>query len=462
MTRIAWFGLLPLLCCSTSITSLAQETKSFQYSRPIAVDGTTNEEIFSAPLDSDVFAATRDGFPDLRVFDNNHRLVPFLVQNVTKDQVRKVRKFSAAENPAVHPQENGGMEIRLRLQKEDPSASGIRFVTPLENFEQQVQVFAIIDGAETSLVHDARIYDYRQFMDVRQTELEFPATTAREFRIVVNALTTEQDSRLLELSRTLKDGTEEARRETTMIERRPFRIDRIEFLNEQAEVTERSGSIQTWPVADLKVTEDVEKQQTIVEVTSRREPLTTLKLMTNSLNFSRKAAVQVLRNSEVESKWEAVSEATLSRFSIRDFHEEHLVISMPETRGESYRIVIENGDSPALTIESVEASGHQYELIFLRAGSDSVRLEYGSDTADAPQQDTVALTTVLNRKLIPISATLGKPSRSPVPSLTPLNPKSLLNNPILLGTIVALLVFVLGWGLYKAAGRIDMVSHGDE
>ena len=69
---------------------------------------------------------------------------------------------------------------------------------------------------------------------------------------------------------------------------------------------------------------------------------------------------------------------------------------------------------------------------------------------------------VLNRKLVPISATLGKPSKSPVPSLTPLNPKSLLNNPILLGTIVALLVFVLGWGLYKAAGRIDMVSHGDE
>ena len=434
----------------------ADEPAVFRFTRSIEVDGLLQEELVAVPLDSDVYAATRDGFPDLRIVGADERLIPFLIRRVTETRTHKVQKSWTASDPSLRPLENDGMEIRITLKSQDPSPLGLRFVTPLRNFEQQVRVFATADGTESTLVEEALIFDYSKFMDVRRTEVILPATTAREFRIVIDSLTSEQESQLLVMTRSMTGGDESSRTEETAIQRRPFRIDRIELWMEEAYQSHQADVIQAWPVTVLKVTQDAEQQQTVAELTSRREPLTGLRIVTSSRNFSRHATVQVATEVDDDIEWLDVGSSTISQFQLRNLQEEHLTISLPETRDDRLRLVIKNGDSPELAIDAVEAVGHQYEVVFLGAPDMHCRLMYGSQSASAPSHDTVALQTALAENMSPIAGALGTQLElqdSGVVKAPDL--KTLLNNPILLGAIVGVLVILLGWGLYQASRRIE-------
>ncbi|HRA86790.1 MAG TPA: hypothetical protein PK992_01930 [Planctomycetaceae bacterium] len=460
-TRWTLRALIMAFTFSISVPVLGEESETFQYSRTIDVPDDVQEELCAVPLDSEIYAATRDGFPDLRVLDEAQRSVPFLIRKVSESRTKKIRTFWAATDPALKPLGDNGMEIRVTLKKDDPSPNGLQFITPLRNFEQQVQVFAISEGSEQQLVDGALIFDYAQFMDVRRPEVEFPTTTAREFRIVVDKLTSDQESQLLQLSRSLKGGSEQGRTEETTIERRPFRIDRIEFWREQTEEIPGVDADQTWPVSDLKVTQDPEHKQTLLEFTSRREPLTDFKIVTDSRNFSRRAEVQIDADSTIGSKWKTLTSATISQFQLQDFHEEHVTVHITETRRERYRVVIHNGDSPELPVKAIEATGCQYQLVFLNRPGLKAQLVYGSESATPPQHDTVALTTALAKHISPVAATLGVQSQAIAASQKPVDVKSLLNNPIALGAIIAVLVIALGWGLYQAGQRIDQMPHED-
>jgi hypothetical protein len=452
-----WLCLWLFAALNSAGLLIADDDHLFRYTRPIEVTDAEQQELFSVALDSDVYAATRDGFPDVRVLDSSQRLVPFLIRPLAETRTRLTRKSWTASDPVLRPLENNGMEIRISLGKDEPSPRGLRFFTPLKNFEQQVRVSAVRDGVEHSLVDAALIFDYSQFMDVRHTEIPLPENTDREFRIVVDALTAEQESPLIELSRSVKGDTEEGRSERTMILRRPFRIDRLEFWTEHHEEISEAKIVRSWPVSGLKVTQDPGNKETHVEFDSRREPLTSLKLVSSGRNFSRRAEVQ----RRTESDWETIAEATVSVFHVGDFHEEQLTIEIPETRGEKFRLIIRNGDSPEIPIEGLEAVGTQHQLVFLRQPGQTVQMAYGSETAQVPQHDTAALSYALARNLDPVAVTLGVQSQSVAASERPFVMKDILNNSFVLGTIVVLLVIILGWGLYGASRRMDQIPRGD-
>ena len=359
--------------------------------------------------------------------------------------------------------ESNGLEIRITLDKDDPSPMGIRFITPLKDFEQQVRIFAIVDGTESTLVDAALIFDYSKFMDVRRTEVAIPSSTSREFRIVIEALTSDQESQLMELTRSFRNDAEDRRTEKITIQRRPFRIDRIEFWTEKAELTRKADVVLPWPVTDFTVTHDAELKQTLVTFDTHREPLTAVNVAASSRNFSRHAAVQVEKHSGIESNWQTIAEATISQFQLRDFQEQHMSISLPETRAGKLRLVLENRDNPPLTIDAVETPGHQHEVVFVGAPGRSVRLVYGSDSAQAPELDTVALTTALAKDISPVAATLGIQTMNTTSAVSkPFAAKNLLNNPLVMGAVIGVLVVVLGWGLFQASRKIDQMPRVDE
>ena len=100
--------------------------------------------------------------------------------------------------------------------------------------------------------------------------------------------------------------------------------------------------------------------------------------------------------------------------------------------------------------------------MFVGTPGKSVRLEYGSDSAQAPELDTVALTTALGKDITPVTATLGiQTVNSSSTAPQPLDAKSLLNNPLVIGAVIGVLVIVLGWGLFQASRKIDQMPRGD-
>jgi hypothetical protein len=461
--------LLSLLAVLTfSLPIEAADVVQLRWSKTVTFESTSKDALVAAPLDADIYAGTSDNFSDLRIMAADGEAVPYVLRKRSVFQTRVEQKpWTAADGqPDLKPLENGGLDIRVRLTEKDPQPNGVRFITPLRNFEQTVTVFGTEPGqTEQELVSEARIFDYSDYMDVRRIGISLPKSKAREFRVVVVALKSDRESPFLEVSRQMKGKDEASREERTVIERRPFRIDRIEFWGDVTHQSVREDAVADWPATGFKVSEDSEHKRTIIEVQTRREPLFRFNLDVSSRNFSRAASVEVPDSRSTESlklgtapaRWRSIGSGQIHRVEFGEIKEERLVLNFPETRSETYRILIENQDNSALAVTGVKPVGNDYQTIFMADPSKTYSLSYSStESITSPVYDTAAIRTVLANNVEPIAATIG-PAIEAALKPESVKPRDVLNNPLLLGCVIVLLVGLLAWALFRAGQRIDQL-----
>ena len=453
--------LLSLLAALTFAPPIeAADAAQFRWSKTVKFESADKDALVAAPLDADIYAGTTDNFSDLRIMVADGEAVPYVLRkrSVLQSRVEQKPWTVADGQPDLKPLENGGLDIRVRLTETDPQPNGVRFITPLRNFEQTVTVFGTEPGqAEQELVSEARIFDYSEYMDVRRIGIALPKSKAREFRFIVAALKADRESPFLEVSRQMKGKDEASREERTVIERRPFRIDRIEFWGDVTHQSVREDAVADWPATGFKVSEDSEHKRTIIEVQTRREPLFRFNLEVSSRNFSRAASVEVPESGTKSTRWRSIGSGQIHRVEFGDLKEERLVLNFPETRSETYRILIENQDNSALTVTGVMPVGNDYQTIFMADPSKTYSLNYSSTGSVAsPVYDTAAIRTVLANKVEPVDATTGPASEAAL-NPVPVKPRDVLNNPLLLGGVIVLLVGLLAWALFRASQRIDQL-----
>lgn len=425
-------------------------------SKPVDVPALTEESLVAIPLDADVYAATQDDLDDVRVLNAEGKPVAYVLRKVQATRSRTEHTAWSARDPSVRPLENGGLEITLHRREEDknPPPTGILIVTPLDNFEQRVRVETSTDGQDWAAAGESVIFDYSRYMDVRSVAVTFPAMEQRYFRITIDDVTAEQESQLIEMTRRLQGADETERTERFTVERRPFRIDRIEFVREVERAQSAGDDFSEYAVASFNVAESTEEKQTLITAGMRREPLTSLTLKTSSRNFSRRARVQIEHVDGVRHEWLTIGENTLSRIDFGAEHREELKVTFPETRAAAYRIVIDNRDSPPLSVEGVTAEGPVYEAVIFADPEAEYSLAYGDEQAQAPEYDVAALQTLLDSGVAPVRASLG--IEQPLAAgPRPASWSDLLNNAPLLISLVVVLVIALGWGLYQAVKRVD-------
>jgi hypothetical protein len=191
-------------------------------------------------------------------------------------------------------------------------------------------------------------------------------------------------------------------------------------------------------------------------VRTHREPLTAFVLETASRNFNRRAAVEIPITKGVRTDWREIGHANISQIDFRDLHRQELTVSFPEERSENYRLVIQNADNPSLTISKVRAEGNAYRVLFLANPEGRYRLYYGSEVPQAPRYDTAAVSEALGRGYQAVVARLSEQMENPVSTEPPaIRFRGWLNNPILLGVSICLLVVGLAWALFRTARRVD-------
>ncbi len=436
----------------------AQSTTAvaFRFWKSIDRDATKDEEIVAVPLDSDIYAATRAGFPDLRVVDEAQAEAPYLIESEIEFRQERLRQPFSTNIVTLRPDGNT-IEIHLRLPDKSPDAEGFSFTTPLRNYERKVRVSGSADGASwTPLVSDGIIFDYSQFMDVSSREIPLPKNSFREFKITIEDVIDERESPFKELTRSLKDAKEEQRVERTIIERRPFRIDRIGAWG--VATRERVQQIKTvsYPVVGFEAKDDPEHKQTVVTVRTRREPIMHFTLETSSRNFSRRAVVEVPVVHGENTVWQPITEVTIENFSFRNQNREQLTIAIPERREEEFRVVIRNEDNPPLRITGVQAEGIVQRVVFLAQPAKTYRIFYGSETAAAPRYEAATVLATLRQDNTPVMAKLGVQAGNSEFKIEPSQAvRSLINNWIFLGTALGLMVVVLGWCLFRAGQRLE-------
>lgn len=453
--------LFALICWTAASPTLAAEP-AFQFARDIKAPPLKQEELLAITLDTEVFAATQDGLADVRLVDAEGKAIPYFLRRVQTTRARAVRNTWPAREPTARPLDDGGLEISLRIDEDDkhPHPNGLSLVSPLRNFKQRVRVLTSADGQEWEPAgEETVIFDYSRYMDVRSDSVSFPETERRHFRIVIDDVTVEQESELLALTRRLHGAGETEHTENVTVDRRPFRIERIDFWREEHHERVTGDKKTQYPVAAHRVEEDREKHRTIIHVDMRRQPLTSLELETPDRNFSRHAVVEVENVQGVKRNWHKIGEGTLSRVDFKDLKREERAIKFPESRQPQYRIVVDNRDSPPLEVAAVKAEGIVYELIYLAGAGRHDRMLYGSADVERATYDTAAIQELLGKGFQPSPAELGPQLPSQGAGGAAFHWSKVLNNPLILGGIIALLVIVLGWGLYRAVKRMDKLPN---
>jgi hypothetical protein len=452
----SWRSIMLLLLFGCALPCMAADPV-FQFSKPIE-RATAGESILAVPLDADVYSATRPELPDLRVLDAADQEVPCLIEKATEPRTQIVR--SGCSSKVVSLKEQGdSLEVLVRLEADAPAADGVDIVTPLTDFERRVSVFGSDDGMRwTPLVSGSLVFDYSRYMDISNREIRLPRNRFRQFRISIAGIADAKESPFLDLTRKYRGANEAERTEKTVLERRPFHIDRIELWHEQSEKTFEYDRKIGYKPAGWRVVEDTAKKSTIVEVSMRREPITELTLETSSRNFSRTVEVQVPVRHDGRTQWREIGRGTVSLVDFGGYHRATLGVSFPQNRQSDYRLVIRNEDNRPLAITGVNARGNVYRVVFLTAKDETYRLAYGSDEAKQPRYDAAVVLAPLRQGHGTREGQLGPQTAvAAVPQPPEFDLRRLLNSPLFLGPVIVALVALLGWGLVRAARRIDEI-----
>ena len=431
----------------------ADKEPRFQFRKEIELAQPTGEEIITVPLDSDVYAGTRDGYQDLRIVDDRGTFVPYLLEHIGNKRIQQVRETCASKLVSLRVDQGKGLEIVVALDEKASSAGGLTIETPLANYEHRVHVFGSKSGNDWApLVSDGLIFDYSRFMDIRNRDIALPTNEFRQFKLVVDQELEDHESPLRELVRGQEDGKKDTRIEITRSLRTPFRIDKVELW--RTITSEGRTENQSFPYSPsgFRVDHDSSAKLSRVEIQSRREPLTRLSFATASKNFSRKARVLVPIERGIRTDWAEIGHANVTRIQFRAFERAEL----PEQRQDRYRLEIENADNPALEITAVEAQGSGYHVVLLRSEGRSYRLEYGSETAPEPTYDTATVLASLKSGYSPLTAKLGPQIANPA-HRGERNSLAFINSPIFLALAIAVMVAVLTWPLFRAGKRIKQL-----
>jgi hypothetical protein len=484
-----WGYLLVIGCgIGTDFSTMAngQTVDQLEWTSPIAMPTLSGEELIAARLDDTVYASTRLGFPDVRLFSDTGDEVAFVMRRARGKQSMVEKRTWLPTDISLKVLDNNGLQVIFQVDTEEyprwPAA--IRLVSPLVRFEHGVRLESSTNGTDWEFLAEQTIFDYSQFMNVRDTEIRLPKldaendkTVPKSYRLTINDVTQEQQSQLMELTRNLQQGNETQRQERTTINRQPFRIDQIELWNEE---------YQRDVPADLEVNHELtidrletvrDTKETRIYLTSGRQPLVAIKIETGNRNFSRRARLEVLDNDNprVESSstdgsttgatdaarnddrhWHALTSGRLSSIDFRTLKSEDLLLKFNESRLTHYRLVIRNGDSTPLEVTRVVGIGPAYDAVFLAHPDAKYQVNFGNSTVVAPAYDTTVLDAAMSEGFLPKVATLEAASKlNVIPA--PAEPLFLraIRSRVFVAVVIVGLVGALGFGLWNASRRLE-------
>ncbi|MBM3967856.1 MAG: DUF3999 domain-containing protein, partial [Planctomycetes bacterium] len=361
------------------------------------------------------------------------------------------------------------IEFEIEPAKFTKPIHGFRLSTNVVNFEHLVSLDRREPDSDEwkTIASDVLLYDYSQFMDVRNTEVLIPKDSVfpigGRFRMRISQVVQTQQSRWQTIKRTLQEGKETSRDEVYELNRQPLRIDRITFSQDFEVVASSQSQLRDVSITNVQVTNDQESKCTWIDFDSNRDPLSEVTLETTDSNFSRPSRLlsRALEPAKDKSEWRPLAATLLTKIDIADVDLRRLTLSCSEHRAERYRFVIENGDNPPLEDVRLSAKGPKQELVFVAVAGRSYSLTYGVAERALPTYDTLAIQTALSANLAPTVATLSDPQPLAVEPTIPPELRWYENQKLVFAVILGLVV-ILAVTLFQAAKRLNEVPMSSE
>lgn len=365
--------LLPLLLAGWSAP--AAVPVDFTHGRDLSGPDRHAPELAEVRLDAAVLAATRPGFPDLRLFDGEFREIPFVIEPLVEPRERAGRQPVAARIGGIQEVTGNRFEIRCDLEPGAPAADAVEIRTPLRDFIRGVRVVGSVDGQFWQPLAEAEIYDYSRFLNFRRTVVALPANECRAFQIEIAPVAPERAEPFVRLAEA--DGQPPARVDD--MRQTPFQVGGIHFWQTAATETAAEPVLQDWPPSRIETQQDRDARTTEFILETRRAPLTQIELVSPARHFSRLVTVLV----PAGERWRSIADGIVSRISVPEFATDDLVVRFPEQRADRLRVVVQHANAPPVKIADIRASGPSYRLVWIAEPAARYRLAYGSETVEA-------------------------------------------------------------------------------
>lgn len=356
-------------------------------------------------LDAAVFAATRPGFPDLRVFDGAFREVPFLVEPHVESRERGVRRPVAARVGEIRELTGNRFEIRCDLEPDAPAANAVEIRTPLRDFIRAVRVVGSADGQFWQPLAEDTIYDYSRLLEFRRTVVPLPANECRSFQVEIAAVAPERAEPFVRLVEA--DGQKAARAEE--MRQASFQVGGIAFWQTAVDST-TVPVLQEWPPADVETSRDLAARTTEFILDARRAPLTQVEFESSAANFNRLVTVLA---PEAE-RWRPIADGVVSRISVPEFATNAMIVRFPEQRADRLRVVVQHANASAVKFSGIRAFGPSYRLIWIAEPGARYRLACGSDRVEAGTGDAAPIRAALANGNVPEPWQLAPPPVDPL------------------------------------------------
>lgn len=446
----SFFAASAFAICATTLP--AAVPADFAITRAIRGADLAEPRLVQVRLDAPIFAATRPGFPDLRLYDGAEQELPRLIEPLYTTRERIVRHPVAARPVFLNELPDNRIAARFDLEPGEPPPIGLEIRTPLRDFIRTVHVAGSADGQTWQpLVADAQIYDYSRYMDVRGTVIALPSNACRHFSIEIGNASEERAQPLIRLVQA--NGQDQSRAFDLL--QTSFRIDGVSFWREEPVLDKDQLLLQEWPHSGIDVVQDPKAKTTEIVVQTDHAPITRFELETPVRNFQRPAAIQIPAFANGQKIWRTIANGQFTRIDVSGLATNALAIDFPEQRAAEIRLVIQNHDNPPLDVLDVRPSGPVYRLLWLAdPAAASYQLACGHEKLPAPAYDLFAIRAALAKGIPPDLWELAAPVVHD-PARNPFSLGEFLARPAVFGTALGLaalaLLVLLAKALKKAA-----------
>jgi hypothetical protein len=432
----------------------AVDVNPYTHTRAVTSTEANDDELLAVPLDSSVYGHSQADFADLRLVSGQGYELPYRLEKATDKRLESRRETCTGEVSSLRILAGNRVEILVSLPSKAAPVEGLIIVTPLRDFEQQVHVYGeTAAGVWLPLLKSAYIFDYSRIMDVHNFELKLPPNQHRRFKIEIDNVIDKSKSPLYEIVKQQGTNANDFEQVRRQVRERPFRVDQIRFWRTVHREVARQVRRQVYPPLRMTTKMDEKLRQTLIDVETNREPLTSFLLETEQRNFSRAIRVEIPVLSGGLKTWRILKKSRISRLQFRDISRDSLRVSFPETRQSHYRIVIENGERLPVRVTALKPEGPIYQLLLVMARGQRVDLYYGAPAAKPPSHDWATIDALLAKGYAPGIGRLGPEDANPKHRRSWNWRKGLASRGLFLFAVLAM-VAVLCWALFHAGHNL--------
>jgi len=455
-------NLISIFLCLIFLTKAAKANEFLLYKQIIAPKNIKNE-VGAIVLDSQIYRNTDNAFANLRIYDSKNKEVPFVIRKMRGQEKASTEESIAMKILSLEELPENRLSITLERdneknkQKETLLPSDVIIKTSNHNFEKTVSVFGSNDKEQWQLLCENQpIFDYSRFIDLRNTSVSFEKKQFKYYKLVIDNLAQALVSSFSQIFTKYAQGKVKEEYSGFMRDEGVLRIEQLVFLSKQEKAV--FGEMEMAPYAlEIAAAQINEKDKTSdIYLNSKQEPLTRMLFDISSKNFKRKIIVEADNSLDSKANWIRLGSGEVFDISAGDFHKQNLKIDLAhkENRYKQYRVRIFNYDNPPIEVNSVQAEGAVYQLVFFHNNQTELKVYYGGSGVKSPEYD---ISSVLAE--IP----LGTEERWQVgaeranESATP-KQKALISPKQLLIIALSLMVIVLGALIALSVKKVDEIN----